>query len=692
MATGEDPFASGADSSNLMVTGEEPFASRANGSNRMGTDEAHQSRRSSTRARIEVFSVVMREEEFEPRDYRDYRDFFGVIFLCSCNQDYNQDFVIFDAEALQLPQINSEGHVTLSGPRRSIPVEDSIDIFVWFFDRTFCTMHRTQIRLWEDKSDYMDGLISRSMGCLFRKYLYISFAVYHDAVEAHLNVYFVDFDYEGEDGLIQVHRTVCASNSFLTESNAKSILFHKLSKECVGLKPDKLVPLPLSRRVTSVPRQSSLLVHVSIEVGIEPDNLLVIEETVKFNPSLGSTKGSIIIPNRGRGKVVLMVSWVDCQTLDGDGPDHLMKEEDVASLVANFIDAQTGEGDPRPQRSSVMECIRDSKVPRVEYQTDVHTRFSPVEASQSVIVDQQQLPVSRFPPVEASQSVIVNQQQLPVSRYIKMPRNLMEVFSVKFLEFNQHDFDQMYGCIVMNLMYVVFSRKQGGLLNITPEGFVKLRGPNMAIEAYDNVLFVPHLFKYGTCSDQFKDYDKKVCWGDEEIWDDIRGVYDMFLSKRILSRFGPIEVDFAVYGDGVEARVEVSLTGCQFASAVLYGCITAENSKLGERARSFLFNRDKTEGIRLDVSPYKNNIMKLPLSRSITVHPIGSDVSIAVNIWQSSIMGSQDQPIAKNKTFKFTYSSVQAKQTFMGDACLVNVGVVWAKKSELPINIECPFI
>ena len=73
--------------------------------------------------------------------------------------------------------------------------------------------------------------------------------------------------------------------------------------------------------------------------------------------------------------------------------------------------------------------------------------------------------------MEASQSVIVDQQQLPVSRYIDMSRNLMEVFSVKFLEFNQHDFDQIYGCILMNLTptYVVFSRKQGGPLNITPE-------------------------------------------------------------------------------------------------------------------------------------------------------------------------------------------------------------------------------
>ena len=91
-----------------MLTGEDPIPSRADGSNRMGTEEAHQSRRSRTHARIEVFSAVMEDKGFEPFSIytkpRGYQDFFGVIFLCSCNQD----FVIFDAEALQLPQINSE--------------------------------------------------------------------------------------------------------------------------------------------------------------------------------------------------------------------------------------------------------------------------------------------------------------------------------------------------------------------------------------------------------------------------------------------------------------------------------------------------------------------------------------------------------------------------------------------------------
>ncbi|XP_078170423.1 uncharacterized protein LOC144564698 isoform X2 [Carex rostrata] len=670
MLTGEDPFVSGTDGINRMVTGEEPFASRANGGSRMGTDEAPQSLHSRTRARIEVFSAVMEDKGFKPSSDnskpRGYRHFFGVIFLHICGQD----FVIFDAEALQLPQINSEGHVTLSGLRCSIPVKDEIVLYAWFFDHAICAMRRAQSSLWEAKSDYMDRLICQSIKCFSTNYLDVSFAVYHDAVEAHLDVYFVDFEYEGEDVLMQVHGTVSASNSFLTDSKAKSNLFHKLSKECVGLKPGKLVPLPLSRRVTAVPRQSSLLVNVSINVGIEPGNVLVIEKTVKFNPSLGSAEGSIILPNRGCGKVLLKVSWVDCQTLDEHGNDHLLKEEDVVSQVANFIDAHAGEG---PQRSNVMDCFRDSKVPRVEYQTDVHTRS---------------------PPVDASQSVTLDQQPLPVSRYIKMPRTLMEVFSVKFLEFNQRDFDQMYGCILMSLLptYVVFSRKQGGPLNITPEGFVKLRGPNIAIEAYDPVLCIPHLFRYETSSDQFKDYDEIVCWGDEVIWNDRRrGAYDTFLSKRIPSRFGPIEVDFAVYKDGVEARVEVSLTGCQFASAVVYGCITAENSNLGERARSFLFNRDKSEGIRLDVSPYKDNIMKLPLSRSTTVHPIGSFVTITMNLWQSSIMGSQDRLIAKNETFRFTSLSGRDLRTFMGDECQVNVVVVWAKAIE-PINIECTFV
>ncbi|KAF3324092.1 hypothetical protein FCM35_KLT11559 [Carex littledalei] len=121
MVTGEDPFASEADGSNRMVTGEDPFASRADGSNRRmvtGEDpfaslsELLCRRRSRTCARIEVFSAVMKDVGFKPFSIftkpRGYEDMFGVIFLSSCNQDFNQDFVIFDAEALQLPQINSE--------------------------------------------------------------------------------------------------------------------------------------------------------------------------------------------------------------------------------------------------------------------------------------------------------------------------------------------------------------------------------------------------------------------------------------------------------------------------------------------------------------------------------------------------------------------------------------------------------
>jgi hypothetical protein len=178
-------------------------------------------------------------------------------------------------------------------------------------------------------------------------------------------------------------------------------------------------------------------------VNIDVANVLVIDETVKFNfnPSLGldSAEGFIILPNHG--KVLVKVSWVDCQTLDGDGNNHPSIEEDVASQEANFMDTLAGKEDPRPQ-----ECFRDC----TPQQTDVHTRsFShSLSPPQHTDVDQQ--------------------QQLPVSMYI---RSLMEVFSVKFLEYDRLDLHEMYGCILLTVCptYVIFSRKKGGPLNITPE-------------------------------------------------------------------------------------------------------------------------------------------------------------------------------------------------------------------------------
>ncbi|XP_078154250.1 uncharacterized protein LOC144549401 [Carex rostrata] len=270
-----------------------------------------------------------------PKRPGSHRNFFGVIFIHSCKKD----FIIFDAEALDPPQINSKGHLTLTSLRHSIPVEDDIVIFPWFIDPNLCTMHVRQEIFWQAKSDDMNQFICRTILCPYSNYLDVSFAVYNDAVEAHLDIYFVDFEnIIEEDDLIKVHGTVSASNSFLSNSMAKSFLFHKLSEECVSLKPGELVPLPLSRRITTIPRQSTLFVHVSIDVS----NVLVIDETVKFNfnPSLDSTEEFIILPNHG--KVLVKVSWVDCQTLDEEGNDHLSIEDDVAPQEANFMDTLAG--------------------------------------------------------------------------------------------------------------------------------------------------------------------------------------------------------------------------------------------------------------------------------------------------------------------------------------------------------------
>jgi hypothetical protein len=95
------------------------------------------------------------------------------------------------------------------------------------------------------------------------------------------------------------------------------------------------------------------------------------------------------------------------------------------------------------------------------------------------------------------------------------------------------------------------------------QGFVKLRGPNTAIEPFDPVFVFPHLFRYETCRDQFIDPFDKLSWDNEAMWDDTRGGrYDKFYSKRVENQFGLIEVNYAVYLYSVEARVDVTLTDC----------------------------------------------------------------------------------------------------------------------------------
>ncbi|KAJ4798546.1 rRNA N-glycosidase [Rhynchospora pubera] len=263
----------------------------------------------------------------------------------------------------------------------------------------------------------------------------------------------------------------------------------------------------------------------------------------------------------------------------------------------------------------------------------------------------------------------------------------MEVFSVKLLKLDKSELEQMYGCILITYYstYVVFSRREGEPLRISREGHLKIRGPDRAIRPMDLVAIVPHLFRYKGCRDQFEDKDDGILWNGI-----VGGYYDKLLSEQVQSQFGLIEVNFAVYRHGAEARVDVTLSDCQFLSTLVYGSIIIQNSMLGEEGRSFLFNNE-SECICIDAH-HRDKVAQLPLSRSITVHPIGSVVTVYVKLWQRSIVGTPDQPIADG-IFNFT-ACVSGREvtTFRAGACEVTVGVMWAETKMSDESLERPYI
>ncbi|KAJ1704083.1 hypothetical protein LUZ63_003862 [Rhynchospora breviuscula] len=272
-------------------------------------ETAGEARLRKLRARIEVFSAVLRSRD----PYRPaapgfgYHGFFGILLLRCCNHN----FPIFESQPPKPSKINSQGSITLTGPKHSIPVQDEIVLFPWFLTVYASSMDDSRKILWKAGEDDIDQFICRTIQCLVFQNLEVNFAVYSDAVEAHLNFCFVDIESGEEDASIQVHGTVSASNTVLSNPKAKSLLFHKLSDEFVRLKLGKSIPLPLSRRMIVLPRESSLLVHVCMEVGIKFGDVSVIEDTVKFHPSSNSAEKFIVLPNHG--KLVVAVTWMECQ-------------------------------------------------------------------------------------------------------------------------------------------------------------------------------------------------------------------------------------------------------------------------------------------------------------------------------------------------------------------------------------------
>ncbi|KAJ4733781.1 rRNA N-glycosidase, partial [Rhynchospora pubera] len=270
---------------------------------------------SRTRARIQVFSAVLEDKADPEAVTSGHERYYGVLLLRSCNRN----FAIFDSKVLESHQVNPEGLLTLTDPNYmghvlSIPVEDEVLILPWLIDvySSLSFTDNDQQDLWNAHQDSMDKLICRTIKCLSCYDLHVTFAVYHDPVETHLDVYFVGLDSVEVGALLRVHGIVTTSNTVLpANSMSETILFHKSSGECVSLEPGKSVPLPLSRRMTVLPRQSTLRVHVNIQVYVGHEAEFGIKETVEFNPSSDCAEEFIFLPNHGT--LLVKATWVECE-------------------------------------------------------------------------------------------------------------------------------------------------------------------------------------------------------------------------------------------------------------------------------------------------------------------------------------------------------------------------------------------
>lgn len=153
---------------------------------------------------------------------------------------------------------------------------------------------------------------------------------------------------------------------------------------------------------------------------------------------------------------------------------------------------------------------------------------------------------------------------------------------------------------------------------------------------------------------------------------------------------GSIEVNFAVYEDGIEALLDMMLINCSFSSSEVYGTITASNSMLQDPgAKSVVFKKEKfgdldaTVGSEedLDIRVRSTKEIALPLSRPIVSLPFGSTLKLDFDIY------SRGGPIdCLTVEFPIELTGVSEKN-LPGNGCSVRVKVSFFEEQRtLPLD------
>lgn len=250
------------------------------------------------------------------------------LVLISCYGDNKYEYILYDISCSNHIEINSEDQLILQGPDRGIEVGDAFAMGP--FHHPYPTV--PLMILWLDiyESDhFMADFLETKNG-----FMTVKFAVYSDALEAKLDISIFDLNLlQGPQTRkpLKVYGTVRTSNSAITHSQAKSVLFdHRKCSNSFVLTTstgEAEIPLPLSRRVTVIPRESDLTVDVSLFANCTSQDISIANSSVVFHAATrcsATVEDKIIIGSLG--KVRIKVTWMEAME---DGASAKEEEEEV---------------------------------------------------------------------------------------------------------------------------------------------------------------------------------------------------------------------------------------------------------------------------------------------------------------------------------------------------------------------------
>jgi hypothetical protein len=330
------------------------------------------------RCLVEIFAVKFLEKEHALGIDQILEE--NLVLTTTTNNVYSSH-VLCDISGDKQMEINSGGYLVLTGPHHGIEIEDYFSMRPFYDSNCDIT---TSKMLWESTigvSDIFMGDWSETVN----GFIIVKFAVYQDGLEAQLEVTISDLELVGMPGVkmpLEVYGTVRTSNTAVPHSEAKSYLFDHIGNDnCVilALAPyaKAEIPLPLSRRVTVIPRESTLIVDVNLSLRCDSGDISIANESVSFHS--GTRSNSTIeeqIIKCGHAKVKVKVTWIEAV---GDNRVGQEAEEEVTEDEEAISEEFDREGDQGAESEYISDDDRSFgslKLRRLNSDENVSTRFA----------------------------------------------------------------------------------------------------------------------------------------------------------------------------------------------------------------------------------------------------------------------------------------------------------------------------